>query len=88
MMTDEEVAWYWAHVARLATVYRMTWRTPEHGIVESQRLIGQNAVVAKVNRVQPSWYTVEEWCGHDTGWVRLGTMVRSRAGKYKHRRVN
>ena len=59
-----------------------------HGIIEAQRVLGQHGVVAKVNRECPTWFTVAEWRGHDTGWVRLGTMVRNRTGEYERLRVN
>ena len=86
--SDEYLAECWDREVRLTTVYRMTWQEPQYGLIESQRLIGQDAVVRKTNFVRPRWFTVEEWRGHDIGWVRLWTMVRNRAGQYKRLRVN
>jgi hypothetical protein len=87
-LTDEYLAVCWAHEIRLTTVYRLTWQDPQFGVIQRQRFVGQDAAVAKVDSVQPRWFTVDEWRGHETRWVRLSTMVRNRAGRYKRLRVN
>ena len=87
-LTDEYLALCWAREVRLTTVYRMTWQEPQHGLIDCQRLLGQDEVIFKMTSVRPRWFTVDEWRGHATGWVRLWTMVRNRAGEYKRLRVN
>jgi hypothetical protein len=88
MMTTDRFAEYRMRVDLGETVVRVTWQEPEHGIVESQRMNGQDCVLGVMNSTQPIWFSVEEWRGHAIGWVRLGTMVRSRAGRYRRLRVN
>jgi hypothetical protein len=83
MMTDAELAERWAREDLLDAIYRVTWRTGEEMPVESARMIGQSAVIRKSMDPRVEWLTVDQWRGHTTGWVRLGTIVRNAAGEYE-----
>ena len=88
MFTAQQLAERWTPDDWMEVVYRVTWQTAAHGIIEAQRVLGKHGVVAKVNRECPTWFTVEEWRGHAIGRVRLGTIVRNAAGEYERLRVN
>ena len=87
MATDETLADWWDRLA-WDSICRVTWRTGEEMPVESARMIGRSSVIGKSRDPRVEWLTVEEWRGHATGWVRLGTVVRNAAGEYERLRVN